>query len=102
MIGTKDLQTKKKRNFLAAQFNELQEFIDGYDVIIGHNIIDFDIPILERFLKTSFKQHKIVDTLILSRLFNPQLEDGHSLRAWGERLKSVSYTHLTLPTNREV
>ena len=87
MIGTKDLQTKKKRNFLAAQFNEQQEFIDGYDVIIGHNIIDFDIPILERFLKTSFKQHKIVDTLILSRLFNPQLEDGHSLRAWGERLK---------------
>ena len=87
MIGTKDLQTKKKKNFLADQFNELQKFIDGYDVIIGHNIIDFDIPILERFLKTSFKQHKIVDTLILSRLFNPQLEDGHSLRAWGERLK---------------
>ena len=87
MIGTKDLQTGTKKNFLTDQFSELQDFIDRYDVIIGHNIIDFDIPILERFLETSFKQHQVVDTLVLSRLYNPQLEGGHSLRAWGERLK---------------
>ena len=87
MIGTKDCQTGTKKNFLVDQFDKFQDFINGYDVVIGHNIIDFDIPILERFLKTSFKQHKIVDTLVLSRLYNPQLEDGHSLRAWGDRLK---------------
>jgi DNA polymerase I-like protein with 3'-5' exonuclease and polymerase domains len=28
---------------------------------------------------------KAIDTLILSRLYNPNLENGHSLAAWGER-----------------
>jgi DNA polymerase I-like protein with 3'-5' exonuclease and polymerase domains len=32
---------------------------------------------------------KAVDTLILSRLLNPQLDGGHSLRAWGLRLKNT-------------
>ena len=89
MIGTKDLQTGKKRNFLAPSFNpeEIQEFLNGYDTLIGHNIIDFDCVVLEKFFGTSFKQHEIIDTLILSRLFNPQLEGGHSLKEWGKRLK---------------
>jgi DNA polymerase I len=29
---------------------------------------------------------KVRDTLVMSRLLNPQLEGGHSLRAWGERI----------------
>jgi DNA polymerase-1 len=29
---------------------------------------------------------EIIDTLVMSRLYNPQLEGGHSLAAWGERL----------------
>jgi DNA polymerase I-like protein with 3'-5' exonuclease and polymerase domains len=28
----------------------------------------------------------VIDTLVLSRLYNPSLEDGHSLAAWGQRL----------------
>ena len=90
MVGTKDLTTLKKRVFLPPFLhsgnNELQEFINGYDTLLGHNIIDFDTPVLKKFLGISFDNHKIVDTLVMSRLYNPQLEKGHSLKSWGERL----------------
>ena len=86
MVGTKDLQTSIHKVFFPSDFNELQEFINGYDCLLGHNIIDFDIVFLKKFLGISFDNHKIVDTLVMSRLYNPQLEKGHSLKSWGERL----------------
>ena len=86
MVGTKDLQTSIHKVFFPSDFNELQEFINGYDTLLGHNIIDFDIVFLKKFLGISFDNHKIVDTLVMSRLYNPQLEKGHSLKSWGERL----------------
>ena len=86
MIGTKDLQTQNKKVFLSPFNGEIQEFLNGYDTLLGHNIIDFDTPVLKKFLGISFDNHKIIDTLVMSRLHNPQLEKGHSLKSWGERL----------------
>ena len=65
---------------------QIQEEIDNVDIVIGHNIINFDRPVLEEHLGISFDNVQVIDTLVLSRLFNPQLDGGHSLRAWGERL----------------
>ena len=66
MIGAKDLQTGKSTEFIHP-FNteEIQEFIDGYNTIIGHNIIEFDAPHLENFLGLSFVNHEIIDTCLL-------------------------------------
>lgn len=55
------------------------------DTLIGHNLIGYDIPVLEKLYKVKFT-NKIVDTLVLSRLFNPVQEGGHSLETWGQRL----------------
>ena len=60
--------------------------MEGVTEVIGHNIIRYDIPVVERLLDVSI-DCKITDTLVMSRLYNPQLEGGHSLAAWGERLK---------------
>jgi DNA polymerase I len=60
--------------------------MEGVTEVIGHNIIRYDIPVVERLLDVSINC-KITDTLVMSRLYNPQLEGGHSLAAWGERLK---------------
>ena len=62
------------------------ELMDGVTEVIGHNIIRYDVPVVERLLDVSI-DCKIIDTLVMSRLYNPQLEGGHSLAAWGERLK---------------
>jgi len=64
----------------------LNALINGADVIVGHNIIGFDGPLLSRLWGVHIPLHKVRDTLVMSRLWNPQLEGGHSLRAWGERL----------------
>jgi DNA polymerase I-like protein with 3'-5' exonuclease and polymerase domains len=60
--------------------------VDKADVVVGHNIIGFDGPVLSRIWGVKIPLSKVRDTLVMSRLWNPQLEGGHSLRAWGERL----------------
>ena len=66
--------------------HKLQGLINEADIITGHNIIGFDAPILSRLWNIKIPVSKARDTLVMSRLLNPQLEGGHSLRAWGERL----------------
>jgi DNA polymerase I - 3''-5'' exonuclease and polymerase domains len=66
--------------------------------IIAHNGIKFDLIALKLFGVLDYeigylnkpdtifgKEVKITDTLILSRLLNPDRRGGHSLKAWGER-----------------
>ena len=79
------------------------DYISEADLLVGHNIIKFDIPALKKIysglaLKPTCQFY---DTLITSRLFWPELEPidrarwshiepkymgRHSLAAWGERL----------------
>ena len=93
LIGTMDLQTKEVRNF-QQPFNieEIQQWLNQYEEIIGHNFIDFDAMVLKELLGITFDM-PITDTLVLSKLYNPQLENGHSLKAWGERLKFPKGDH---------
>lgn len=55
--------------------------------LIGHNIIGFDLPVLHRLLGMEFNPNKVIDTLVVSQLLNYNIPGGHSLDAWGERLK---------------
>lgn len=62
-------------------------FLSGYERIIGHNIIDFDIPIINRLTGIDLSNScSCWDTLVASRLLFPDRPGGHSLGAWGERL----------------
>jgi len=64
----------------------LQAFINNCDSVVTHNGIFFDFPVLKKVWGITVKKSQLVDTLVLSRLYNPSLEDGHSLAAWGNRL----------------
>ena len=81
-----------KHNNTYYQFKEdkihrFVDFLKQTKEVIGHNIIGFDIPVLNKFFGYDiFKTCKITDTLVLSRLLNPMLEGGHSLKNWGEKL----------------
>jgi hypothetical protein len=58
------------------------------DTLIGHNIISFDIPIIKKLYNVDLLFNKnIIDTLVMSRLYNPVREGGHSLKSWGYRIK---------------
>jgi DNA polymerase I-like protein with 3'-5' exonuclease and polymerase domains len=54
--------------------------------VCGHNVIGYDLPVLHRLWGIRVPQDRVVDTLVLSRLFHPDLDGGHSLAAWGGRL----------------
>jgi hypothetical protein len=78
------------------------QWLETADVLVGHNIIGFDIPIIKRIYSWFNPRGTIVDTLVLSRLFHPNLLDidkahnwphmplqlygRHSLEAYGYRL----------------
>lgn len=64
----------------------LQPLIDAADVVIGHNIIGFDGPVLSKLWNVRIPVRKIKDTLVMSRLLSPVLDGGHSLGSWGARL----------------
>jgi DNA polymerase I len=66
--------------------SSLQDFINNCDNVVTHNGIFFDFPVLKKVWGITVKKSQVVDTLVLSRLYNPSLEEGHSLAAWGQRL----------------
>jgi DNA polymerase-1 len=63
------------------------KFLADADTLIGHNIVGFDIPVIKKLTGVDLAGKKLIDTLVLSRLFNPIREGGHSLGSWGYKLK---------------
>jgi DNA polymerase-1 len=54
-------------------------------IVIGHNAISYDVPVLNRLTGHTCPSSRVVDTQVLGFLYAPKLAGGHSLAAWGER-----------------
>lgn len=78
---------------------QVKAAFEGCTEVIAHNGIKFDFIALDLFGVLDYEvgylnqpdklfgqEVKITDTLIRSRLFNPDRYGGHSLEAWGKRL----------------
>ena len=77
--------------------------LERADVLVGHNIVGYDIPLIKEQFPDFDPQGEVLDTLILSRLYYPNISERdyerrpagmpqrlygrHSLEAWGFRLK---------------
>ena len=61
--------------------------------VIGHNIIGYDIPVLEQLLDVDFSKCKVTDTLVMSRLAEPSRLGGHGLENWGQLLHQPKGEH---------
>jgi DNA polymerase I-like protein with 3'-5' exonuclease and polymerase domains len=84
MCVTRNIETDEVVVWKAA--SGLQKYLESCDLIIMHNGINFDAPVLRKNWNVTMKLSQVYDTLIASRLLNPSLEGGHSLDAWGQRL----------------
>lgn len=86
-----DLDTKDRREFhgnVAAYASELVNIFSNASVIVGHNIIEYDLRWLSVFVpEFTFDKEAVVDTLVLSRLLWQDRPGGHGLEAWGDRFK---------------
>lgn len=90
-VVTKDIETNELQVF------EGDDLYEGFSLwvsdlprnatLIGHNIIEFDIPALERLASVCIRGRvNLRDTLVLSRLVDAGRDGGHSLEAWGTAL----------------
>ena len=86
VVVTSDVDTGDMHTFLAEDKDEFKKYLSQADEVIGHNIIGYDIPALEKLWGVDFSKFKISDTLVMSRLSNPSNQGGHSLENWGKAL----------------
>ena len=72
---------------------EMKDLLAKCTMLIGHNIVRYDIPVLERLLSITVGC-TIVDTLALSWYLYPKRKRGtHGLAAWGDQL-GVAKPHI--------
>ena len=88
-IVAKNIDTNLVTVFDPDHLYSFNSWSKNVDKFIMHNGLSFDAPILNRLLGTNIKPDRIIDTLILSQLFNPLRDKGHSLKAWGEKLNML-------------
>ena len=86
---TRDIDTDEVIVWKEAK--DLQKYLDACDLIIMHNGISFDIPVLKKIWNVTMNPNHVYDTLVIARLLNPSLDGGHSLKAWGQRLGFQKY-----------
>lgn len=57
-------------------------------IVIGHNAISYDVPVLNRLCHRNVPLTRVIDTQVMSYLYHPKLRDEHgkhSLAAYGAR-----------------
>ena len=58
------------------------QWLETADTLVGHNIVGFDLPIIKRIYPWFNFTGRIIDTLLLSRLYHPNLLDIDKVRNW--------------------
>ena len=85
-----------------SQLYEVIQLLEDADTVCGHNIISYDLPVLRKLYPWFDRVGDCIDTLLLSRLYHPNLMEidkknnwktmplklygRHSLEAYGHRL----------------
>ena len=64
--------------------NGIRQFLEENPVLVGHNIIRYDIPVLEKLLGIKITS-RLIDTLALSWYLYP-MKPKHGLEFWGDDL----------------
>lgn len=114
-----DTETQKMHRFDPTNIEDgvkmLQDEITKGGKLCGHNVIDYDIPALEKLYPDTFhvaygQQRQVVDTLVLARLIYSNIDiidlglmksgklpkqfyKSHKLMAWGYRLGVLKGTY---------
>lgn len=94
-----DINTGQTFRYVFGDKAQEKAFIEKFntlDHIIGHNIVDYDLLALKLYFKIEYiideqctlngRPVRITDTLVLSKVLNPDRYGGHSLDEWGKRL----------------
>jgi len=84
-----NIDTQETYKFGLSSLDKGLKLLANAEKLIGHNILGYDIPAIKKVAGIDLYDKKIVDTLVLSRLFKPTREGGHGLESWGYRLDYI-------------
>lgn len=94
-----DYVTGDVNSFGPNDIDRALEHLAEYDVLIGHNTISYDFPLLRKLYGWEYSGEK-VDTVLMSRTQRPNRLSPpttkaypHSLEAWGVRLGDYKLAH---------
>jgi len=91
-----DIDTGQSWKFTPDRIKEGVDLLRSADLLIGHNIVLYDLPVIEKLYGAV--NVNTYDTLIVSRLLYPDRQNhpfgGNSLSQWGEYLGNykIDYT----------
>lgn len=83
-VSVHKVRGDKAEDFTLTDYKDISEFIENEPMIIGHNIIKFDIRAFKMILGV-IPKGKLIDTLALSWYTYPT-RNKHGLAEWGEDL----------------
>ena len=99
LIVCKDIDTGEIFKFYEDEIKTtFVEFYKKATTVITHNGINYDLLVLKLFTGVDYsvepdsiggKPVEIIDTMVLSKVLNPDRLGGHSLESWGKRLGSA-------------
>ncbi len=104
-----DHETGDRKVFGPDKIPEMLKFIQSQKVLIGHNVIGYDFPVLSKLYGLQYKG-TVIDTLIMSRMLYPnrivppalakqvreaklKLSGPHSIQSWGFTLGVSKLDH---------
>lgn len=94
-VGVSDLEQEGADVYGPNEIEQAVERLAQAEYVVGHNILMFDCPCLERLYGASF--NKRLDTLVVARLMYPDRHSspvgGNSLGEWGKFLKFPKGDH---------
>ena len=103
-VGIIDLDTGHEWGFGPSEIDKALDMLANAELICGHNIIKYDLPVIRKLYPNWTTKATIRDTIVMCRLAYPEvskrdfamkvfnngharLVGSHSLKAWGIRLK---------------
>jgi DNA polymerase-1 len=94
-----DMQDNSVLTFTPDNIDSLCSTLETYDILVGHNIIGHDFPLLRKLYGFEYTGEKI-DTVLISRTQRPARMSPptckappNSLEAWGHRLGDFKLAH---------
>lgn len=84
-VNCKTNEIKELTNYKLIQEFFAEEKAKG-SKFVGHNIIGYDAPTLNRIVGTRLTISDIIDTMVMSMVYSPSFSGGHSLENWGGKL----------------
>lgn len=109
-IGTYNTETDELKEYHGVDIPKAIKLLEEADEVIGHNIVKFDLPAIQKIYPSFKLQGKVYDTMLVSKLVYPDIGENddfrirkhtfpkalrgkYSLKAWGYRLKVYKGTY---------